>query len=128
MAIKIIKEGKKQKFTKTCEDCGCEFEYESEDLHTDYSICLTSYPAQYNTYVICPCCGKHIHHWYTQTPWYPNYPNIIYTNTGSYDTLDCDKCPNKGGLKDALGNPIAGDSPCDWCIKRIVTCYSGGVK
>ena len=27
----------------------------------------------------------------------------------------CDSCPNKGGPKDGLGNPIAGDSPCQWC-------------
>ena len=41
MAIKIIKQGKVTKFTKTCPDCGCEFEYEASDLSTDYSVCLT---------------------------------------------------------------------------------------
>lgn len=62
--IKIIKEGKITitRFKKTCPYCGCEFEYEASDLITDYSVCLTTYPPQYNTYVICPCCEKHIHH------------------------------------------------------------------
>lgn len=64
MAIKIIKEGKITKFTKTCPDCGCEFEYEQEDVNVDYTVYLTSYPGKYNTYVICPCCGKHLHHGY----------------------------------------------------------------
>lgn len=60
--IKIIKEGKITRFKKTCPDCGCEFEYETSDLIPDYSVCLTTFPSQYSTYVICPCCGKHIHH------------------------------------------------------------------
>ena len=37
---------------------------------------------------------------------------ITYWNT---EINQCDSCPNKGGLKDGLGNPIAGDSPCQWC-------------
>lgn len=60
--IKIIKEGKITRFKKTCPDCGCEFEYETSDLIPDYSVCLTTFPSQYSTYVICPCCGKHIRH------------------------------------------------------------------
>lgn len=32
MAIKIIKQGKQTKFMKICPDCGCEFEYEQEDV------------------------------------------------------------------------------------------------
>ena len=50
MAIKIIKEGKTGKFTKTCPYCGCEFEYGQGDIK------------YYGTYVICPCCGKHLSH------------------------------------------------------------------
>ena len=120
MAIKIIKEGKVTKFTKTCPDCGCEFEYETEDLHTDYSICLTTYPCQYNTYVICPCCGRHIHHGTTQAKDF-TYPNIIYTNNKSdIFELDCDKCPNKPDFKN--GRPIIGDSPCTWCRKNQFYC------
>ena len=120
MSIKIIKEGKLTKFTKTCPDCGCEFEYDTTDLHTDYSICLTSYPAQYNTYVICPCCGKHIYHGTTRDDNWPNQPKIWYTNTGmTYgEWLDCDKCPNK---PDPL-HPVVGDTPCTWCKKNQPYC------
>lgn len=50
MAIKIIKEGKTGKFTKTCPNCGCKFEYEQGDVK------------YYGTYIICPCCGKHLSH------------------------------------------------------------------
>ena len=124
MAIKIIKEGKVKKFTKICPDCDCEFEYEQEDIKVDYSICLTSYPCKYNTYVVCPCCGKHLHHGYTDTELpFPNYPNIIYTGNKTdikSDTfeLNCDTCPNKPNPN----KPIFGDSPCTWCVKRQATC------
>lgn len=113
--IKIIKEGKKTKFIKTCPDCGCEFEYEAEDLQTDYTICLTSYPCKYNTYVICPCCGRHIHHGTTMVEAWP-----IYTTTNGTDDLDCSKCPNRPDPN----KPVFGDTPCTWCIKRRPTCTS----
>ena len=67
MAIKIIKQGKMTKFKKICPDCGCEFEYEQEDVKVDNSCCLTTYPPKYNTYIACPCCGKHLYHGYTET-------------------------------------------------------------
>lgn len=115
MAIKIIKEGKVTKFTKTCPDCGCEFEYEVSDLQTDYGFCLTTY---HDTYVICPCCGKHLHHGHTEST-FPNYPNINYTMTGiGVKDLDCDNCPNRPDPE----KPVVGDSACDWCIKRYFTC------
>ena len=137
MAIRIIKEGKKTKFTKTCPDCGCEFEYEAEDLKVDYTICLTTYPCQYNTYVICPCCGKHIHHGTTfadnwpkigdPIPCSPNYPNnwpwITWT-TGTGTELDCDKCPNKPDPTKI----VVGDSPCTWCKKNQPYCTNYTVK
>ena len=101
MAIKIIKEGKTGKFTKTCPYCGCEFEYGQEDIK------------YYGTYVICPCCGKHLHHnCYIA---YYNHPKSVYTTTKTeFKYLNCDSCPNKPDPK----NVITGDSPCDWCIKR----------
>lgn len=49
MAIKIIEKGKIEKFTKTCPNCGCKFEYEQGDVKN-------------GTYVICPCCGKYLSH------------------------------------------------------------------
>lgn len=124
MAIKIIKEGKITKFTKTCPDCECEFEYEQEDIKVDHSVCLTSYPGKYGTYVICPCCGKHLNHGYVTTTAISSYPNISDTTTEigfkylGFKDLDCDNCPCKPNL---LEYPVAGDRPCDWCIKRQFT-------
>ena len=115
MAIKIIKEGKTENFIKTiCPNCGCEFEYEQEDVKVDSSVCLTAYPSQYSTYVICPCCGKHLPHGYIINP------NVIYTDMTSIGLkdLNCDICPNRPDPK----YPVAGDSPCDWCIKRHLKC------
>lgn len=116
--IKIIKEGKVTKFTKTCPDCGCEFEYEMSDLQTDYRIYLTTYPGKYNTYVVCPCCGKHIHHGYTEPDYSILSPTISYTS--KFEELDCDKCPNKPDFKN--GSPVFGDSPCTWCRKNQFYC------
>lgn len=80
--IKIIKEGKITIFKKTCPDCGCEFKYEASDLITDYNVCLTTSPLKYGTYVICPCCGKHIHHGVTSVT---NPMNITLCK----NTIDC---------------------------------------
>ena len=91
--INILKHGNKKKFTVTCPDCGCEFEYETEDLKADYSLCLTSYPGQYRRYIVCPECGKMIYHDSILEP-YPTYPNVIYT-TNTNEELDCDKYSNK---------------------------------
>ena len=133
MAIRIIKEGKVTKFTKTCPDCGCEFEYEISDLQTDYSICLTTYPCQYNTYIVCPCCGKHIHH---GTTWADDliktaiWPKIYYTNTQDItlenNLYDCATCPNKPDPN----KTIVGDTPCTWCRKNQPYCtgYTVGTK
>lgn len=51
--IKIIKEGQ---LYAICPKCGCEFEYEREDLSTiiGYGCSLS--------YVPCPCCGERIIH------------------------------------------------------------------
>ena len=104
MAIKIIKQGK-VKFTKTCADCGCEFEYEQEDVKVDYSCYLTTYLCNYETYVICPCCGRYLHHSYTTMT---NYPNVTYTMNEMWHK-DCDKCPDKPDPNKV----VVGDSACD---------------
>ena len=102
MAIKIIKEGKTGKFTKTCPNCGCKFEYEQGDA--------------YGTYVICPCCGKHLHH--NSYIAYYNNPNVVHISPEKGTIVAyCDNCPNKPDPK----NVTTGDSPCDWCIKRQFT-------
>ena len=127
MAIRIIKEGKITKFKKTCPDCGCEFEYDESDLQTDYRLYLNTYPGQYETYVVCPCCGKHIHHGTRCADEKPfDSPKIYYINTQD-TTLDCDKCINKPDPS----KPIqAGDTPCTWCKKNVPYCtnYTVGDK
>lgn len=60
--IKIIKQGKPKHFTKTCPKCDCEFEYDFEDVVIDSSICLTTYPCKFKSFVKCPCCGELIFH------------------------------------------------------------------
>lgn len=121
MAIKIIKQGKITKFTKTCPDCECEFEYEQDDIKVDYSCCLTTYPCKYGTYVICPCCGKHLHHGYT-TPAISSYPNITYTATAT-SWQDCDTCQ----FKPDQTKTAVGDTPYTWCRKNQPYCYTGDV-
>ena len=93
MAIKIIKDSKMTKFRKTCPDCGCEFEYEASDLSADYCVCLTTCPPKYNTYVVCPRCGKHLHHGYTETIDYScySYPDVTYTTNETW-SKDFDEC------------------------------------
>lgn len=118
MAIKIIKQGKMTKFTKACPDCGCEFEYEQDDIKVDYSCCLTTYPCKYGTYVICPCCGKHLHHGY-MTPAISSYPNITYTTTAT-SWSDCDTCQ----FKPDPNKVVVGDTPCTWCKKIQPYCTS----
>ena len=110
MAIKIIKQGKQTKFTKICPDCGCEFEYEQEDVKVDHSCCLTTYPPKYNTYVVCPCCGKHLHHGYTETIDYScySYPNATYTTNETW-SKDCDECLDKPDQT----NIVVGYNPYD---------------
>ena len=111
MTIKIIKEGKIGKFTKTCPYCGCEFEYGQGDI-------------KYGTYVICPCCGKHLSHngyiAYYNNDYiaYYNNPNVINKKKKKgFIVTNCDNCPNKPKTK----YKIISDSPYDWCIKRNLT-------
>jgi hypothetical protein len=119
MAIKVIKHGTKV-FRAVCPICGCEFEYEYEDLKTEYGFVRE---------VKCPDCGNMVYHQeykpvYPSSPtWptYPNYPYITWTTTGTGTELDCDKCPNKPDLS----RPIVGDTPCTWCKKTQPYCYTG---
>ena len=147
MAIKVIKHGNKV-FTAVCPICGCEFEYEVEDLvETDDKESLT-YGAKVRA-VKCPECGEVIKHKeytiinptpspiypsYPQTPWTPLYPNnwpwITWaTTTDGTGNLDCSKCPNRPDPS----KPVVGDTPCTWCKKNVPYCgdifptgYSGG--
>ena len=115
MTIKIIEEGKTEKFTKTCPNCGCKFEYEQGDVKVNYNVCLASYPSEYDTYVICPCCRKRLPHKRYHYIAYYNNPNVNYIPPERGIIVSyCDNCPNKPDPK----NVVTGDNPCDWCIKR----------
>lgn len=52
MSIRIIKEGTRK--TEICENCGCEFSYEEEDIH---KIPASQSFMVDDIYVICPQCG-----------------------------------------------------------------------
>ncbi len=126
MAIKILKPGKKKKevFKKTCEKCGCVFEFEEEDLTTDYSFCLTSYPAQYHRYIICPCCRNRIYHDNVFEGGPNEYPKVYYT----MDTLNsCEDCLYYQQTKDKARLTV-GDTPCTWCKKMQPYCITDNTK
>ena len=100
MAIKIIKEGKKE-YYMTCFQCGCEFTYELEDIN-------------YNSYVECPCCGKNLYH---------NGNSITISNVTADGTIPfinvidiknpCETCDWYKKMK--TGITYVGDTPCTWC-------------
>ena len=132
MAIKIIKDGKKE-FDITCPYCGCEFTYEKED------VC--------NSEVICPCCSTNLPHkgvigtvnttpspipiWYNQQVAPDGYKIRDGLNKRPLTLPDgatlinnetsCEGCPNNPKY---LKTPYIGDSPCQWCQKNPykVTC------
>ena len=56
--IKIIKRGTKA--VTTCDECGCEFSYEEEDInHTRDEEIIFGIPSVYTgRYVICPQCAR----------------------------------------------------------------------
>lgn len=108
--IKIIKPGKQKIYHATCKDCGCEFTYEGEDRRSS-----TLNPGLF--YVMCPCCGE------------PVYEDFIIRFPNGTTSSDCETCPNRDGYKDSFGNPVVGDSPCDFCPKNPmkVTCISSPI-
>ena len=50
--MKIIKMGNMSNYKNICPYCGCEYEYDNNDIFTGYNL-TSSY-----RYVICPCCHK----------------------------------------------------------------------
>ena len=136
--IKIIKEGKKVKSYKTiyiitCSKCGCEFECEDSDLTIERKI-------NGKRSINCPCCKKEFILVSDDVGSPYNYKTrqeeikedgINYTSLGIPSSIHlesstpwnksdkedpCETCPNRFGPRDGLGNPIAGDSPCEWCF------------
>ena len=55
--IKIIKEGTRK--IEKCQNCGCEFSYEEEDIEKDGTL-LNNSVFLGKTWVVCPQCGKEI--------------------------------------------------------------------
>ena len=125
--IKVIKHGEKT-FRVICPMCGCEFEYQLEDLRAG----ITSESEQ----IKCPDCG----HWICHKKFNEEekkQPGVFWSNpygyvpcNGSTPVDPCKDCINKDGLKDAFGNPIPGDSPCDWCMHRMprFTCSTASTQ
>ena len=59
--MKVLKHGNYYKENKIIDCvCGCQFEYESRDIVTDYSLVHTSNPIQYDQYILCPECNARI--------------------------------------------------------------------
>ena len=108
MAIKVIKHGEKT-FKIICPICGCEFEYEYEDLVDSYLPGLKQ--------IKCPDCGEWLTHkkaepvkditWNFPKPGEPIPCNI---------ENPCKDCDFHKRLES--GQPYIGDSPCDWCKKN----------
>lgn len=104
MAIKIIKEGKKE-YYMTCHKCGCEFTYELEDIN-------------YNSSVKCPCCSDNLYHKrYNITitnpiDYIPTIPCINQNSTGEDSSNPCATCDWHKKIK---GTTYIGDTPCTWC-------------
>lgn len=73
--IKIIKEGKIDKYEHTCEYCGCVYTYEYEDINYRNGNSLTT-----NPHVICPYCHKMNFVQYYAIDWTKKdyNPSIIY--------------------------------------------------
>ena len=143
MAIKVIKHGEKT-FKITCPVCGCEFEYEYEDLTDSYLPGLKQ--------IKCPDCGEWLMHksaelvkslekditWKFPKPgepipcsdeearrkmFYVDYQNPSVKWTSNIpDWPDCDKCINKPDPS----KPIVGDTPCTWCRKNMPYCTNTG--
>ena len=56
--IKIIKEGTRK--TQQCENCGCLFSYDSEDIEYEASCHLTQPIGGHREYIKCPQCHEQI--------------------------------------------------------------------
>ena len=151
MAIKVIKHGKKT-FKATCPNCGCEFEYELEDIKQEPGLSWnyqgnlvftsTCYCIYNPKYVICPDCGRHIYHWDYSGLWVDTndkinienqnislddftytLPNDYTDNLGHLNIDPCDTCAWGDYLKKNPKKTFeAGDTPCTWCPKHSPKC------
>lgn len=107
--IKILKQGN-ENYRATCTSCGCEFEYENEDV--------------WGNLVKCPCCGKYVAHRAIgiATPAKPSpvIDDMVYrgskeSNIPNLSVLSqCETCWFYQQYL-ASGKTYAGDSPCLNC-------------
>ena len=125
--IKIIKSGKKE-FYCICDNCGCEFTCELEDIKFESGLTATRIRA-----VACPECGSTC---YINTPkdtpptplpiGWPTPGEPIPCNVPSDTGLDpCSNCDWWKKMQQP-GFTYVGDTPCTWCSKGPyrVTCDS----
>lgn len=131
MAIKVIKHGE-TKFKIICPVCGCEFEYEYEDLVECYIPGLKQ--------IKCPDCGEWLTHKRAEPvkslekditwkfpkdaepiPCSPSDPitkPYVTWTSNIPDWPDCETCPNKPDPT----KTVVGDTPCTWCRKNQPYC------
>ena len=126
--IKILKHGKKI-FKATCEVCGCEFTYTTEDLQEDTFK---------NHFIECPDCKEPISHsdepkrkhlnlledrlFTVDEPYKPveeRLDDYMFNPMAMFQSDSCEKCPY---YKRILEGDCVGDSPCNWCQKRQAYC------
>ena len=132
MAIKVIKHGQ-TRYTAICPRCGCEFEYDLDDLDI-------------GNHVDCPDCGYTYYHpinypnkpYWPSTPGWPypeaipctpyipdDYPNPIIKPNVIWNADPCEGCLWHEEEKKNPHRIIVGDTPCTWCSKRCPTVISG---
>lgn len=56
--IRIIEKGTRQ--TKTCENCGCRFSFEAEDIEVVRELPICGGKITELEYIKCPQCGEQI--------------------------------------------------------------------
>lgn len=129
---RIIKPGKdlnkKERliYTTTCPVCGCVFEFEDEDCLT-IERCLNG-----RVTIACPHCNAEFK---VRRSECESRKKSISEQEQKYNDLyvahhvdpcenPCVGCPHKDGPKDGLGNPVPGDSMCQFCphYKWKLTC------
>lgn len=127
---RIIKPGKdlnkKERliYTTTCPVCGCVFEFEDEDCLT-IERCLNG-----RVTIACPHCNAEFKVRRTECESRAiDSPKSIPIDAGpcivpAPTQNPCVGCPHKDGPKDGLGNPVPGDSMCQFCphYKWKLTC------
>lgn len=118
--IKIIKEGKTD-FRKTCDKCGCIFEYNVEDINDSYIKCPTCHKEYYGfepEHLEKTLFDKGLAE--CEPADYLGKSGRLQTlpNEPTYQSLNaCEGCPTYKQLCSPNGYYV-GDLPCQWCNKN----------